>query len=224
MTQKGYRIYNIHTKEFLVNRDVFFKENVFSFQHPALLPPLFLVLGIPQMSLPVVTSIYPPISPFISSPSSTALIAYAPIANNNPNQTTLATAELESYIVVEPTYAKSTDQPSIDVNSMEESSSPKRSVRPSKPHIWLKDYTTKPHGKANYSYPLSAHVSYKNVSDSYAKALSSYSAVVEPQFYAEAVKDPKWIEAMKAKISALEDNHTWSIVELPAGKVPIGYK
>ncbi|OIT34578.1 hypothetical protein A4A49_58873, partial [Nicotiana attenuata] len=96
--------------------------------------------------------------------------------------------------------------------------------RTSKPPIWLKDYVTLSKGKANCSYPLSTCVSYENISDSYATALSSYSTVVEPQSYAEAVKDPKWIEAMKAEISALEENHTWSIVELPAGKVPIGCK
>ncbi|OIS98837.1 hypothetical protein A4A49_60851, partial [Nicotiana attenuata] len=99
-----------------------------------------------------------------------------------------------------------------------------RSRRISKPPIWLKDYVILSPGKANCSYPLLACVSYENISDSYAKALSSYSAVLEPQSYIEAVKDPKWIEVMKAKISALEENHTWSIVELPAGKVPIGCK
>uniref|UniRef100_A0A0V0GQA1 Putative ovule protein n=1 Tax=Solanum chacoense TaxID=4108 RepID=A0A0V0GQA1_SOLCH len=29
---------------------------------------------------------------------------------------------------------------------------------------------------------------------------------------------------MKLEIAALEDNHTWSIVDLPAGKTPIGCK
>lgn len=29
---------------------------------------------------------------------------------------------------------------------------------------------------------------------------------------------------MKAKISALEDNGTWSIVDIPTGKVPISCK
>ncbi|XP_075101245.1 uncharacterized protein LOC142176789 [Nicotiana tabacum] len=33
-----------------------------------------------------------------------------------------------------------------------------------------------------------------------------------------------WVEAMKLEITTLEDNHTWSIVDLPTGKKPIGYK
>lgn len=33
-----------------------------------------------------------------------------------------------------------------------------------------------------------------------------------------------WIDAIKSEILALEENNTWSIVALPPGKVPIGYK
>lgn len=65
-------------------------------------------------------------------------------------------------------------------------------------------------------------MSYANVSPQYGTTLATYSAIVEPTSYTKAVKDAKWIEAMEAEISALEKNNTWSIIELPLGKVAIG--
>ncbi|XP_075074620.1 uncharacterized protein LOC142162196 [Nicotiana tabacum] len=50
------------------------------------------------------------------------------------------------------------------------------------------------------------------------------SAIVEPRTFKEASSNQKWIEVMQAKISALQDNNTWSFVDLPQGKVPIGCK
>lgn len=47
---------------------------------------------------------------------------------------------------------------------------------------------------------------------------------MEPQTFKEAAKDTRWIEAMKLEIKALEDNNTWTIVDLPAGKNTVGCK
>nr|XP_016462446.1 PREDICTED: uncharacterized protein LOC107785615 [Nicotiana tabacum] len=43
----------------------------------------------------------------------------------------------------------------------------------------------------------------------------------EPSSFKEAASDPRWIEAMQLKLHALEDNNTWSVVDLPPGKTPI---
>jgi hypothetical protein len=48
--------------------------------------------------------------------------------------------------------------------------------------------------------------------------------VEEPRTFSQAVKIPKWREAMQLEISALEKNNTWSLVSLPAHKRPIGCK
>ncbi|KAF3686017.1 putative ankyrin repeat-containing protein-like [Capsicum annuum] len=47
---------------------------------------------------------------------------------------------------------------------------------------------------------------------------------VEPQSYNEANRDKRWIEAMEQKVRALEDNHTWEVVDIPLDKNIIGSK
>ena len=94
---------------------------------------------------------------------------------------------------------------------------PRASARRSHPPVWMKDYVTHltnsvhPHSLANY-------MSYSHLSGSYQTYLSTMSAEVEPKTYEEAIQDQRWVEAMKQEIAALEDNGTWTVVELPPGK------
>ena len=46
----------------------------------------------------------------------------------------------------------------------------------------------------------------------------------EPRYYQEAVTDAKWRHAMHEEITALENNGTWKIVDLPSNKKPISCK
>lgn len=48
--------------------------------------------------------------------------------------------------------------------------------------------------------------------------------MTEPSTYKQAAKDPRWIEAMQKEFTALENNKTWILVDLPAGKKAIGCK
>lgn len=99
------------------------------------------------------------------------------------------------------------------------------STRYFKPPICLKDYLTKG-SKSNfaYLYPIFDHVSYATLSPPYCVALTACSSVYEPTFFTQDFMDPKCIEAMKSEIIALEDNNTWTIVDLPLGKHLIGCK
>lgn len=40
--------------------------------------------------------------------------------------------------------------------------------------------------------------------------------------YSEAMTDPQWKQAMDVEITALNQNHTWDLVQLPAGKKVVG--
>ena len=67
-------------------------------------------------------------------------------------------------------------------------------------------------------YPLSDYIDTSQLPSSYANFCAIITFIPEPRFYHEAVKDPKWKEAMNAKIDALVSNNTWSLTPLPPNK------
>lgn len=78
----------------------------------------------------------------------------------------------------------------------------------------------------SYSYfnILSYYVTDTKVRPYYLHALSAYSSLIKSKSLKEAFVDPKWIEAMKLEVATLEDNRTWSIIDLFADKFPSGCK
>ena len=99
----------------------------------------------------------------------------------------------------------------------------RKSGRSSKPPIWLKDFVSLNIQKES-DYGIQNYISYENISDKYSAYIAAASNHTEPKSYKEAVKDSRWIEAMKSEIEALQSNHTWDLVTLPEGKTPIGCK
>ena len=73
-------------------------------------------------------------------------------------------------------------------------------------------------------YPLASTLSYTKLSSSHKSFALALTIAKEPETYAQALNDPKWLDAMKAEIDALQANCTWVICKLPPGKVPIGCK
>ena len=50
------------------------------------------------------------------------------------------------------------------------------------------------------------------------------STSLDPTSFHEAVQSPDWRAAMDKDIAALELTNTWTLTNLPPGKVPIGCK
>ena len=67
-------------------------------------------------------------------------------------------------------------------------------------------------------------LSYDSLSAKHLRYTLAISTNNEPSTYAEAKTNPEWTKAMKEKIKALQDNHTWFLTPLPPEKTLIGYK
>jgi len=99
----------------------------------------------------------------------------------------------------------------------------RKSGRSVRPPIWFKDYAPTIGGRAHHcQYPISDVIAYDALSSSYQSFISKFSLETEPNTYAEAAADCRWVAAMKDEITALNNNHTWEIVDLPKGKKAIG--
>lgn len=71
-------------------------------------------------------------------------------------------------------------------------------------------------------YPLSIYVSYHRLSKACTSFANKLSAVYVPNSVHEAIKDPKWKDAMNEEMKSLQKNATWEVVDLPAGKKHVG--
>lgn len=94
-------------------------------------------------------------------------------------------------------------------------------VRDKRSLVWLRDYdcsslelANKVDSKGNKKilYLMQHSISYANISPSYKKFIACTNDIIEPDTFAEAIKDYRWVQAMKNEITALERNRTWEIV------------
>lgn len=77
---------------------------------------------------------------------------------------------------------------------------------------------------ASTVHPISNYLSYKIFSKTHKTFLAAITTNDEPKNFKQAIQNPKWIEAMKKEIQALEQNDTWTIKSLPEGKQAIDSK
>ncbi|KAL6311472.1 hypothetical protein AAG906_012053 [Vitis piasezkii] len=80
----------------------------------------------------------------------------------------------------------------------------------------------KRHCKSIYS--IANFVSYDHLSSSSSVLVASIDYISVPKTVTEALNHPGWKNAMLEEIYALEDNHTWKLVDLPQGKKVVGCK
>ncbi|CAL8992943.1 unnamed protein product [Prunus brigantina] len=189
-----------------------------------------------QPSDPPLPPFDPPIPPSLDNPHTTPNDLTVPSFSQSPHDTTLPSP---SFLTT--THAQNgPTMPSPPTSLSSSPSSPpplRRSHRIPQPSILLRDFhcnATMPPSPAQSSssptpgkgsrYPLSNFLAYDHLSSTHRTFVAAISKIIEPTTYAQASTDPLWCDAMAKELQALEQNHTWSLTSLPAGKHPIGCK
>ncbi|KAM1263125.1 hypothetical protein ACFX13_028839 [Malus domestica] len=112
----------------------------------------------------------------------------------------------------------SSSEPSEAQPNQQAISAPKRNhTRDRHPPVRLQEYVT-----YTARHPISAAISYHRFSSSHTSFLNKVSHTFEPRNFHEATCMPEWQNAMTKKLQALNDNQTWSVVDLPNGKKVVG--
>ena len=71
-------------------------------------------------------------------------------------------------------------------------------------------------------HPIYNFLSYHRLSSSHCAFVSALSSVTIPKNVQEALSHPGWRQAMIDEMTALESNHTWTLVSPPTGKSVVG--
>ncbi|XP_075096151.1 uncharacterized protein LOC142174258 [Nicotiana tabacum] len=143
MTQKGYKMYVIHSRSFQVSREVVFKEDVFPFEHlPTTISSLFSVLD-----LTTISSTASSISPTSETAESAELASdiVMPEAIVQPLIIRDTPAFVAPTETVDASNSTAHDTP-MSLNALEAG---RKSTITSRPPMWLKDYVTQKQENAN---------------------------------------------------------------------------
>ena len=200
----------MNTNKIFVSRDVIFHEKHFPYHHN------------PTTS----SSSHKPLQFFLPADTQSHFF-YDPFSDISSSLNTSPTSILSSTST-----DSSTSSNTIDYNSSNPAQSDPIAVVPlrvsnrvSQPPSYLKDYIC---SNVNRSNPTTEHWCNLVSSNAFHNIHTSFNDIhkhlVEPTSYKQASKDPRWISAMNTELAALKANDTWSVVDLPLGKKPIGSK
>ncbi|KAM1211663.1 hypothetical protein ACFX2G_003381 [Malus domestica] len=89
---------------------------------------------------------------------------------------------------------------------------------PSRPH--QSSASTVSSHTGSTSHPLSHSLTYARLSPTHCAFTASLSLVKEPHNYLQVIQDPKWCQAMRDEVTALEANHTWTFNLFLLGRNP----
>ncbi|OIT33882.1 hypothetical protein A4A49_58505, partial [Nicotiana attenuata] len=193
IVSKGYKLYDLRQRKFFVSRYVTFKEDIFPFQlgkDDTQQAPVFLELK----SLEEGCSLQ-------QQQTHTSEEEHEGVNQDLMHDHDLVQQEGDQGLDEQAPVAEAGDHEQVSITGTTENTQVgqlRRSGRSSKPPVWMKDYIC-PLNRASSSscmYPMSNYLSYSALSATYQSYLAATSQETEPASYTEAMKDPRWVEAM----------------------------
>ncbi|KAJ0609721.1 putative RNA-directed DNA polymerase [Helianthus annuus] len=232
--KKGYKLWSLDNKKVLFSRDVKFYENIYPFKSKHVVNQEFVDKTLNHITFfdcydtetPEVSQIpddeegnngshgissddQQPLGPSTSTITSVA---------DQTQQATGCEGSSEPGLYGE---AEDSGIPSDETNLSEGAGlSFRRSTRTSVAPKKFEDYVLG--GKVKYG--IDKTVNYACLSSENFSFVSLLNKTIKPSSYNEAAKDPRWVEAMNKEMEALFRNNTWTLVDLPHGRKPIGCK
>ncbi|XP_061365768.1 uncharacterized protein LOC133309044 [Gastrolobium bilobum] len=216
VTQKGWKLYDLETKEYFICRDVQFHEDSFPFVTTP-------INDSRHASLPSLPATIEAVDP-------TVMTATFPEEVPSPAPAQDHLVEIEEGMEAPPREDNddrgSRNVPSAAVHDVG------RQRRPRRAPTYLNDYecnkvethelsapaSPPSDDRSGIKYPLQNYVSLSKFSPNHHAFVAAIDAGHEPRHLKEAMRDSQWVEAMRKEITALEDNGTWTITNLPTGK------
>lgn len=203
--QKGYRVFDLENRVISTSHDVKFFENIFPYKGDVDLKNLT-AKRTQEWELDPTTFEIPPLNgPSMqedddSIGNNNEIVTWS---HDNPHQSENQVQRQSEHARSQPKHLKEYE---VDLP---------RSVDHSRPM---------PDSESSTVHPLSHFVSYKRFSHHHKCYLAAITSSDEPKNFWQAIKDPRWREAMKNEINALEENKTWTLEYLPPGKKAIDSK
>ncbi|XP_047255618.1 uncharacterized protein LOC107847814 isoform X1 [Capsicum annuum] len=178
-SQKGYLMLDFTSKGLLVSRDIVFYENAF-----------------PSSEEDIINFLIPTDNEIFPEPATDSITEEVSIEEESISNATVPGAASPG------TTHEETCQDNCSITQPFSS----RPRRISRLPVWMHDYGDTSRNQ-RCKHPLANSLSYKNLSTTYQCHLTKFSTLTEPQHYKQAIKDARWVEAMKLEIQALEANN-----------------
>jgi hypothetical protein len=233
--QKGWKVFNLETHEFIVSRDVIFYEHIFPYASPnermceVQNEQRFNIVS--QQDDEEETMLQDHIIEIERTPIHDA-------TDEGAEESSGERAEVQSEGVTQNIIEISSGEEEVQSegetqNVLEETELPPRTRQPS---VRLKDHychaaNINPSCKTSNSisslgkvYPISNFNSFIYYSQKHLAYLAALTSNEEPTSYSQAMKHHEWREAMAKELKALEENETWELTTLPKGRKAVGCK
>ncbi|CAM8888862.1 unnamed protein product [Rhodiola kirilowii] len=188
--QKGYKVYDLHSQQTLISRNVTFFEDIFPYKD-------FTEPSVTESQPHFPVTVHLPVSPTVHVPHENMDYAVPEVDNDEPENINPPDANAVIDPVAEPI---------------------RRSARQHQPPIWQNDYICNNIKVRKSPHQMDKFLSNSHCSSTHTAFSVAVANIKEPKTYCQASKDPKWCEAMEKEIAALQQNHTWVITDLPSGQ------